>query len=201
MATHSSVLAWRIPGTGEPGRLQSMGSHRVRHDWSDLAAAWGIHRVMLLRFPFNRTCTRNGSWLRASSCWPVITETILPPELLPASGWASQGYQCWPIPAQCRAPLQGHCGQLKNGLFPNVCILICRICECYFIWQKTCDLEKWDYHGLSGWTWCNHEGPYKREDEIIARKRHNDRSRGWNDAATTKECWQSLERDKEHLLS
>ena len=32
MATHSSVLAWRIPGAGEPGRLSSMGSHRVRHD-------------------------------------------------------------------------------------------------------------------------------------------------------------------------
>ena len=39
MATHSSVLAWRIPGTGEPGGLLSMGSHRVGHDWSDLAAA------------------------------------------------------------------------------------------------------------------------------------------------------------------
>ena len=39
MATHSSVLAWRIPGMGEPGGLLSMGSHRVRHDWSDLAAA------------------------------------------------------------------------------------------------------------------------------------------------------------------
>ena len=43
MATHSSVLAWRIPGTGEPGGLPSMGSHRVRHDLShvrsDLAAA------------------------------------------------------------------------------------------------------------------------------------------------------------------
>ena len=39
MATHSSVLAWRIPGMGEPGGLSSMGSHRVRHDWSDLAAA------------------------------------------------------------------------------------------------------------------------------------------------------------------
>ena len=38
MATHSSVLAWRIPGKGEPGGLPSMGSHRVRHDWSDLAA-------------------------------------------------------------------------------------------------------------------------------------------------------------------
>ena len=39
MATHSSVLAWRIPGTGEPGGLRSMGLHRVQHDWSDLAAA------------------------------------------------------------------------------------------------------------------------------------------------------------------
>ena len=40
MATHSRVLAWRIPGTEEPGGLPSMGSHRVGHDWSDLAAAW-----------------------------------------------------------------------------------------------------------------------------------------------------------------
>ena len=39
MATHSSVLAWRIPGTGEPGGLPSVGSHRVGHDGSDLAAA------------------------------------------------------------------------------------------------------------------------------------------------------------------
>ena len=39
MATHSSVLAWRIPGTGEPGGLPSMGLHRVGHDWRDLAAA------------------------------------------------------------------------------------------------------------------------------------------------------------------
>ena len=39
MATHSSVLAWKIPGAGEPGGLMSMGPHRVRHDWSDLAAA------------------------------------------------------------------------------------------------------------------------------------------------------------------
>ena len=38
MATHSSVLAWRIPVMAEPGGLPSMGSHRVGHDWSDLAA-------------------------------------------------------------------------------------------------------------------------------------------------------------------
>ena len=39
MATYSSVFAWRIPGTEEPGGLPSMGSHRVGHNWSDLAAA------------------------------------------------------------------------------------------------------------------------------------------------------------------
>ena len=51
MATHSIVLAWRIPGTGEPGGLPSMGSHRVGHDWSDLAAAAAValSSVVLLR--------------------------------------------------------------------------------------------------------------------------------------------------------
>ena len=39
MATYSSILAWRIPGMGEPGGLPSMELHRVGHDWSDLAAA------------------------------------------------------------------------------------------------------------------------------------------------------------------
>ena len=46
LATHSSVLAWRIPGTGEPGGLPSMGSHRVGHDWSDLAAAAATENIM-----------------------------------------------------------------------------------------------------------------------------------------------------------
>ena len=41
MATHSSIFAWRIPGTGEPGGLPSMGLHRVGHDRSDLAVAVG----------------------------------------------------------------------------------------------------------------------------------------------------------------
>ena len=39
MATHSGILAWRIPGTEEPRGLPSLGLHRVGHDWSDLAAA------------------------------------------------------------------------------------------------------------------------------------------------------------------
>ena len=46
MATHSSIPAWRIPGTGEPGGLPSMGSHRVRHDWSDLACIHALEKKM-----------------------------------------------------------------------------------------------------------------------------------------------------------
>ena len=53
MATHSSVLAWRIPGTREPGGLPSMGWHRVRHDWSDLAA-WPLR--------LSHTSIRNHLW-------------------------------------------------------------------------------------------------------------------------------------------
>ena len=48
MATHSSVLAWRIPGMVEPGGLPSMGLHRVRHDWSYLAAAAAVLRIRWL---------------------------------------------------------------------------------------------------------------------------------------------------------
>ena len=46
MATHSSVLAWRIPGTVEPGGLPSVGSHRVGHDWSDTATAAAAKVIM-----------------------------------------------------------------------------------------------------------------------------------------------------------
>ena len=48
MAAHSSVPAWRIPGTGEPGGLPSMGSHRVGHDWSKLAVAAAAAILRLL---------------------------------------------------------------------------------------------------------------------------------------------------------
>ena len=47
MATHSSVLAWRIPGTGEPGGLLSMESHRIGHNCSDLAAAAATYQSAL----------------------------------------------------------------------------------------------------------------------------------------------------------
>ena len=61
IATHSSVLALRIPGTGEPGGLPSMGSHRIGHDWSDLAAA--AAQIILWGYS-------NGSAVKESICNP-----------------------------------------------------------------------------------------------------------------------------------
>ena len=65
MATHSSVLAWRIPGTGEPGGLPSMGLHRVGHDWSDLAEAAAAHFLIRLFFWY---------WVAWTACifWKLI---------------------------------------------------------------------------------------------------------------------------------
>ena len=73
MATYSGVLVWRIPGTGEPGGLLSMGSHRVRHVWNDAAAA-----VSLSKSQF--TSTTFGNWEKwmghseettMAKCWRI----------------------------------------------------------------------------------------------------------------------------------
>ena len=70
MAAHSSVLTWRIPGMGEPDGLLSTGSHRVRHDWSDLAAAAAFAFALL--FPV--TNFLDNIYI---SIWSYIFETIL----------------------------------------------------------------------------------------------------------------------------
>ena len=76
MSTHSNVLAWRIPGTGEPGGLPSMGSHRVGHDWSDWAAAAAAYSLrnclqLFLQCHFNLLC------LSYSLCLPLLLHRIL----------------------------------------------------------------------------------------------------------------------------
>ena len=67
MATHSSVLAWRIPGTGHPGGLPSTGSHRVGHDWSD-SAAWIIIILLVLFYEdfFKKTEYSNIFWKKCT---------------------------------------------------------------------------------------------------------------------------------------
>ena len=68
MATHSSILAWRITGTEEPGGLPSKGLHRVGHDWSDLAAAAAAYNLysnnlqIILNIQNERTTSKYVSW-------------------------------------------------------------------------------------------------------------------------------------------
>ena len=71
MATHSSVFAWIIPGTEEPGGLPSMGLHRVRHDWSNLAAAAAVCLASLpLACLGRKDFTGQGSSCQPSLFWP-----------------------------------------------------------------------------------------------------------------------------------
>ena len=65
MATHSSILAWRIPGTEEPSGLPSLGLHRVGHDGSDLAAAAASKDSFI---PCNHLT--NKATFKASHEWP-----------------------------------------------------------------------------------------------------------------------------------
>ena len=94
MATHSSVLAWRIPGTGEPGGLPSMGSHRVGHDWSDLAAAAGHSSPptpnFFIDFLFFLFFEALFLFIYFWPCWVFIASQGLP--LVPVSGGYSSSW-------------------------------------------------------------------------------------------------------------
>ena len=76
MATHSSVLAWRIPGTAEPGGLPSIGSHRVGHDWSDLAAAANI-QYRIINYSHHAVCYI--PWTYLSYNWKLVPVDHLAP--------------------------------------------------------------------------------------------------------------------------
>ena len=69
MATHSSILAWRTPRTEEPGGLQSMGSHRVGHDWSDLAQHSLSRFQNLLKPGANADSPTKGSLVEIVHCY------------------------------------------------------------------------------------------------------------------------------------
>ena len=71
MATHSSVLAWRIPGSGETGGLPSMGSHRVGHDWSDLAAAAAFNEKIISYAP-NINLPKNNRNINVYENWKKV---------------------------------------------------------------------------------------------------------------------------------
>ena len=78
MATHSSVLAWRIPETGEPGGLPSMGSHRVGYDWSDLAAriVGNCLNIYSLILRSGKNCTFFSSLWVDTSCYCLVSHNL-----------------------------------------------------------------------------------------------------------------------------
>ena len=82
MATHSSVLAWRIPGTGEPGGLPSMGSHRVGNGWSDLPAADQFKSV-----PSSALANSCLSSLHCCSAWSLLSLKALLLEQVKIPSW------------------------------------------------------------------------------------------------------------------
>ena len=99
MATHSSVLAWRIPGTGEPGGLPSMGSHRVGHNWSDLAVA---DTLWLLSLAWMIKCSSSlgaHAFLRTDSDVGVTRASLTASSLLSiwqwSSGWSGLPSSCY----------------------------------------------------------------------------------------------------------
>ena len=92
MATHSSVLAWKIPGTGEPGGLPSTGLHRVGHDWSDLAAVAATE----LKCNVLWTCFGFIFFLKDSANWPRNSPTGFFWSLLPCWRWKLEAFH---IPA------------------------------------------------------------------------------------------------------
>ena len=120
MATHSSVLAWRIPGMGEPGGLPSMGSHRVGHDWSDLAAAAGkTNRVSCWRFEVSKM----GGELSASS------------------GFWERGFKYVP-------DLDQECEGQRSGS-PWIETLKPQLCQQLFVWLWTCEFTSLHVDSLS----------------------------------------------------
>ena len=116
MATHSSVLAWRIPGTGEPGGLPSMGSPRVRCDLSDLAAA-AVAADPSCKGSRDRPW-EVGAWPRGlslSDMWRQSRSPACPPPGPRPPGSAPSGSCCkpqpFPFPVVC-LPLQ--CGRFSD---------------------------------------------------------------------------------------
>ena len=93
MATHSSILAWRIPGMAEPGGLLSVGSHRVGHDWSDLAAAATV-LVVALRI-FDLRCD-----MQTLSCgiWNLVPSPGIEPGPLALEMWSLSHWTSREVP-------------------------------------------------------------------------------------------------------
>ena len=162
MATHSSILAWRIPRTKEPGGLQSTGSQRVRHDWSDLAHIYSIYiivcvhtqslsHVQFLAIPRAIACQAPlsmgdspGKNTSVGCCAPLQG-------IIPTQGWNP------PLPhlLHCRLTLYP-LSNLGSTIY-SVCVCVCvcvynYICSAYifsiYIYINIYSLENSDQHSV-----------------------------------------------------
>ena len=121
MATHSSVLAWRIRGTGELGRLPSVGWHRVGHNWSDLAAAAAVLLKLKKKNPLLKTLRGH-----LDLFWTSPGEEIRTPEQAPLpSSWAPCFLRIWPQPGVKR----GLDSPQKEKVLPSAFVSTnCQLC-------------------------------------------------------------------------
>ena len=118
MATHSSVLAWRIPGTGEPGGLPSMGSHRVRHNWSDLAAAATYYKISTT----SDMQMVSEAFLRAESEEELKSLLMRVKEEMKKLAWNStfKNLRSWHPVHRFMANRWGKCGSSDRVYFPGL---------------------------------------------------------------------------------
>ena len=152
MATPSSVLAWRIPGTGEPCGLSSVGSHRVRHDWNDLAAVASsiksqLRSLAAYHLTLSHTPSSSSSWCLCSgerNCYlPFPAQhqgfhSLCPSvwNALPSQLSRLQYGATFPLkPAQI-SPSQKESLPLQNSLFadPLCCLSWCSFSALGYLW-------------------------------------------------------------------
>ena len=113
-ATHSSVLAWRIPGTGKPGGLPSMGLHRVGHDWSDLAAAEDSKEIFAFTF--------SPPWISHLLYFGTVALPAHPPLFSP-SVWIQSLSFLWFFPGWIWGLVPGECWGKEWRVLENVLCL------------------------------------------------------------------------------
>ena len=137
MATHSSVLAWRIPGMAEPGGLLPVGSHRVGHDWSDLAAAAANSREGTQLHP----PTEN--WIKdfLSMAPPIWTRPSIPLSLSIPSGSFHKPF--YPSPSEGRQTENYHHRKLTN-----IITWTTALSNSVKLWSMPCRATKMDR------SWC-----------------------------------------------
>jgi len=99
MAPHSSTLAWRIPGTGEPGGLQSTGSHRVGHDCSDLAAAGFKHLLLGRKVMTNLDSILKSRDITLTTKVCVVKALVFPVVMYGCESWTIKKVECQRIDA------------------------------------------------------------------------------------------------------